>query len=524
MKSRCLWAAALCVPFLLSGLTVQARIVLNKSIKRPVRIVEIVADSTAFQGFKAIESHKSLDSLALTPIADGKSIILDFGEHLVGTVTMTLGHPYLMQDAIQRFDVSFGEIPSDLALEREPFTGSLSRGWLQDYTATVDYSGRYTFPNRIAGRYMKITPVGPSPYCLTTLGDVSWEATTSAGESHFIPDSGLAPIFKEIARVSENTLRSCMQTVYEDGPKRDRRLWGGDFYLQALANTVTFKNHELTLRCLDLLAECADSVSGLLNSNLVDTPTVQFQANNKFEDYAMAYLLTLADYYDATGDSVAVGRLWPTAIRQVNASLGDEKWGTVFFDWCPVELDREAAFWGYRMYVMRRAVELAGKTGHYADVRDYPKLLRKMRAQGRQRYWDKREDKVVSGPGHQVSRTGTSWAVLGGLLDKEESRRALRYALDGEDVVKCGTPFANHFLVQALIESDMGKEARDFVEDFWGGMVRYGADTFWEFYVPDDHFFSSYNGYTLLNSYCHAWSCTPVYFIARYPEIFRAAE
>lgn len=32
---------------------------------------------------------------------------------------------------------------------------------------------------------------------------------------------------------------------------------------------------------------------------------------------------------------------------------------------------------------------------------------------------------------------------------------------------------------------------------------------------------SSYNGYTLLNSYCHAWSCTPVYFIVNYPEIFQ---
>ena len=40
-------------------------------------------------------------------------------------------------------------------------------------------------------------------------------------------------------RVSQRTLRDCMQTVFEDGPKRDRRLWLGDLRLQALANYAT---------------------------------------------------------------------------------------------------------------------------------------------------------------------------------------------------------------------------------------------------------------------------------------------
>ncbi|WP_309121157.1 hypothetical protein [Paenibacillus sp.] len=29
-------------------------------------------------------------------------------------------------------------------------------------------------------------------------------------------------------RIAVKTLQDCMQTVYEDGPKRDRRLWIGD--------------------------------------------------------------------------------------------------------------------------------------------------------------------------------------------------------------------------------------------------------------------------------------------------------
>ncbi len=43
-------------------------------------------------------------------------------------------------------------------------------------------------------------------------------------------------------------------------------------------------------------------------------------------------------------------------------------------------------------------------------------------------------------------------------------------------------------------------------------MVRKGADTFWEVYVSGDARLSPYQSH-LMNSYCHAWSCTPTYLL-----------
>ena len=43
-------------------------------------------------------------------------------------------------------------------------------------------------------------------------------------------------------------------------------------------------------------------------------------------------------------------------------------------------------------------------------------------------------------------------------------------------------------------------------------MVELGADTFWEVFVPEDERASPYRT-PLLNSYCHAWSCAPAYFL-----------
>jgi len=47
-----------------------------------------------------------------------------------------------------------------------------------------------------------------------------------------------------------------------------------------------------------------------------------------------------------------------------------------------------------------------------------------------------------------------------------------------------------------------------------GGMIRDGADTFWEVYDPGNAWLCPYNSHHV-NSYGHAWSCTPAYFIRK---------
>lgn len=442
-----------------------------------------------------------------------------------------------MQDAIIRFKVTFGEVPSDLALPIEPYTGSLSRGWLQDFICNVGYDGTFTFNRRITARYMKIEGIGlniDGDFCFD---NITFEATTSAGRSQVSLAATTPQIFQDIVRISENTLRGCMQSVFEDGPKRDQRLWMGDLYLQSLANSVSFKQYELTKRCLYLLAGLANPNSGLLYSNLVEYPHPHAQ-QTFFVDYALSYVLTLSDYLDDTGDKETTTELWPVAKRQVEAVMSEAidnnhlysntsyqfkgmPNSTLFFDWSPMSLDTHAAIQSLLPYVIDKLCYIASKIGKSGEVKDLPRQAALLRKAGRKAYWDAKSQIVVSGPERQQSVTCTSWAVLGGLLSIKEGRQAIRNVLESKSSIKPGTPYANHFLIAAMIHCGMNTEARGYVEKYWGGMVRLGADTFWEYYVPENHMFSAYNGYTLLNSYCHAWSCTPVYFIVNYPHIFQ---
>lgn len=510
--------------------------VLNKTTHHPVREIKIVADANAFQGFKAVEDG-DINDLYSKSFKKKKEVIVDFGKHLVGNVSFKIKDIGPMQDAVLRFKVTFGEIPSDLGLPVEPYTGSLSRGWMQDFQCDVSYDGCYTFNRRITARYMKIEAVGTSIYSDFCFDNITFEATTSAGKSKAQLASTTPQIFKDIARVSENTLKDCMQGVFEDGPKRDQRLWMGDLYLEALANTASFKEYNVTKRCLYLLAGLANPDNGLLYSNMVEYPKPHAQ-QTFFVDYALSYILTLNDYLKATGDTETARDLWPVVKNQINtilakaidnnhlyANTGYQYKGMmvsiVFFDWAPVTLDNHAAIQGLLAHSIDCAYNIAKVIGKTDDVKAYPATAKQLRKAGYKAYWDAKKQIVVSGKERQESYTATSWAVLGDLIKSNEAQKAIRNIMQSNTAIKPGTPYANHFLVAAMLHCGMNSEAKKYVEDYWGGMVRLGADTFWEYYVPDNHLFSSYNGYTLLNSYCHAWSCTPIYFIVNYPEIFQ---
>ena len=77
------------------------------------------------------------------------------------------------------------------------------------------------------------------------------------------------------------------------------------------------------------------------------------------------------------------------------------------------------------------------------------------------------------------------------------------------------TPYMNHCYVEALIQVGMEKEAYAYMMHYWGGMMEDGADTFYELFNPGNPSESPY-GSCIVNSYCHAWSCTPAYFLRKY--------
>lgn len=503
---------------------------LKETIKTPVGIVRIEKDASAFQGWKAANAGgmEQLYNSSFNKRTSG--IVVDFGEHLTGYCTITLKTRRGDMDAPLRLKLTFGEVPSEIATPFDPYTGGLSRAWLQDETITVTVlPATIIIPRRVAFRYLKIDWMGSSPGFDFGVTDISFKASTSA---KIIPSAlaeSASPVIKAIDRVGLNTLKECMQTVYEDGPKRDRRLWIGDTYLESLANLYSFHNDSLTKRCLYMLAGLANE-DGILNANAFEEPAPHPQ-KSRLLDYCYLYNVALKEYVAATGDKQTGLDLWPVAKKQLdiarqyvlpNGLMDYEKanyeWW-VFFDWKD-GLDKQAPLQGITIFTLNQTYELAKILGKENEVADVPALAKKLKDAAHKNLYDKKSGLFVSGKDRQVSYGGQAWMILSGVATKAEAQRALKALPNVQNAVHPGAPYMYHYYVAALIASGLNAEAKQAVIDYWGGMIKKGADTFWEVYDPADEFKSPY-GFFPVNSYCHAWSCTPVYFIRKYPEIFQ---
>jgi alpha-L-rhamnosidase len=487
---------------------------LNRTPVAASSLVNVVADPSTFlqwrveKTFPAAEVSKRL-------MKHGDSVILDFGRHLTGYLSFNIEGVGRGVDSPTRLKLIFGEVPAEVAEPFDRYTGWLSRAWLQDEVINIDViPSTIHMPRRYAFRYLKVGVIATSPNYAARLSDFSANAVSSAGESIAkLPDNA-SPLLQQIDAVSIATLRDCMQTVFEDGPKRDRRLWIGDLRLQALTNYKTFRNFDLVKRCLYLFAAFPRE-DGLVAACAFEEPKPH-RGHEYIIDYAALYGAAVVDYAHASNDWATAVELWPVVRRQMEILSGyvgedhifaapPKSW--VFIDWSD-PLDRTAAMHGVFIYSLRYAQELAERAGAKQQAAEYQATINAMTAAARATFWDPARRLFVSGPKRQVSLASQAWMALSGVASAGQGAEALRSATNLTETIRPGGPYLYHYVTDAMIRCGMKQEALSLIQSYWGGMVKAGADTFWEVYDPNNARLSPY-GDVLVNSYCHAWSCTP---------------
>lgn len=506
----------------------QYKPVLHESIVKPTAVVSAVNDINAYQYWSYDSIGNVHDLLYNRNLKEVKNITLDFGRHITGYFSFHTKTLSKCQDAPIRIKFFFAEMPAELNTSLDPWKGTLSRAWMQDEIVTVTQTDEYiTLPRRFSFRYLQIELLGASPDFDFALDDIYVKTVSSAGKVQTELLSGCPQIIRDIRNVSINTLRECMQTVYEDGPKRDRRLWLGDLYLEALANRYSFKNFNLTKRCLYLFAGLSDE-RGMVCSNCFELPYPHPQYGSICLSYSLLFNSTLLEYLHDTNDIATADDLWKVARRQMEYALtfvnedgiyvhSSNSW--LFFDWRE-DFDTNASMQGAMIFALNQTIELAKLLGRENEISNWISLRDKMKKAVKNKFFDKQSGVVISGESAQISVLSQAWLIKAGVLSNSEGKKAILNTLNSVESVKPGTPYATHYLIDAMLICGMNDEARTYLIDYWGGMVKKGADTFWEAYDPNDDFISPY-GFHPLNSACHAWSCTPVYFIHKYPEIFQ---
>lgn len=507
----------------------EAKPKLHEVTVHPVCIVNAIADKQAYQGWRYEKSGEIADFYQ-TNFRELKTVTIDFGKHLTGYFSFHTRILTNCQDAPVRLKFTFAETPAELNTPFDPWKAGLSRAWMQDEIITLTQLGETVcIPRRMAFRYLKIELLGTSSYFDFAIDDLTFRAVSSAGEVKTSLPNSCPPIIQDIHRIAIETLHECMQTVYEDGPKRDQRLWVGDLYLESLANRYSFQNFQLTKRCLYLFAGLSDE-NGVVIANIFEHPEPHPQKGQLCLTYSMLFNSTLLEYLKDTNDYETANDLWCVARKQMEYALNyvDENdlfnpnryapnW--FFLDWRD-GLDAHTPMQGAILFALSQSYELAKLLGKEKEVSEWPRIANRMKKAARRYLYDKQQKVFVSGANRQVSVLSQAWMIIGGATTQEEGRQAIRQVLASEQSVMPGTPYGTHYLIEAMVRCGMHQEARTYLTDYWGGMVKKGADTFWEAYDPKNDFISPY-GFFPVNSACHAWSCTPVYFIHKYPDIFQ---
>lgn len=451
-------------------------------------------------------------------LREGERGVLDFGTHVTGYATIRLHAVGAPPDAPALLRVRFCERAGEMDEDISSYHGWIGKGWIQEEIIRLDvFPAVHVFQRRYAFRYICVDVLSLSQKYAVVLENATAHCVTSAPEQ--IPLCGGTEEERAIDAVALRTLSECMQYEFEDGPKRDRRLWLGDLRLQALANYETFGHNSLVKRCLYLFAGTADADGRL--SQCVFTVPSPVPDDASMYDYSLLFIPTLLDYYAATGDRETAEELLPLAKRQIllaserfgNGVMRDsDRLGWCFLDWS-LELNKQAGAQAVYIYAEKALADLAEMLGE--NVSAYRTDAEKKSSAALNAFYDQGSGLFVSGEGRQISYATNVWCVLAGILPKEENARLLGRLRERKDAVQPVTPYMMHHYVQALADSGLMEEARETMRSYWGGMVRAGADTFWELYDPEDPEASPYGG-KAVNSYCHAWSCTPAYFLRKY--------
>ena len=461
------------------------------------------------------------ESLSARPLYRGDQVLLDFGRHLVGRLTLNLSTAGSHQDAPAFIQLDFAEMAGELTENPEDYHGWLSHSWIQQERLHLDrLPAAVTLPRRYAFRYVRLTVLDTSPKYQLVLKDAMCRAESAANwanvpEKRF-PDGELKRIYDAGLR----TLAECTQDVLEDGPKRDQRLWLGDMRLEALTSYTSFRSMDVIKRCLYLFAGTRFP-DGRMSANVFTSP--EPAADDTFlMDYALLYPVALEEYLAETGDAETLKDLLEPALEQgdwvlahwLNGEnvLKPDAGKTGFIDWSDA-LDRTAALQGVLILSLDACAALCVRAGDGKRRGAYENRAASLREAALRHFWSAEEQCFLSGG--QISIHTQVWLTLAGVMPDGKARAAFEKALETPGAPQMATPYMHHYYVTALLKAGLKEEAEKHLRAYWGGMLNAGADTFWECYDPADLRASPYGG-MIVNSYCHAWSCTPAYLIDKY--------
>lgn len=481
----------------------------------------IYVNAATWNRFSSPEDSPSkfkLETQPMSPVSKmetGGGVLFDFGRETMGYIVFN--------------DVKKGE-------EIEIYYGESSEEALDhDYCETLDFltvpsDGVFIVPDSKAFRYVHVV-------CRTrTLYDVS-------GLYEYLPqNTDVSGTFEcsdeevnQIWQVGAYTMDLTTREFFMDGIKRDRWTWSGDAIQSYLMNYYLRFDNETVKRTIRQLRG-KDPVTAHVNTIM---------------DYTFYWFKSVLDYYEYTADIAFVREIYPkmqTLMQYVQGRLSNEGFADgrpddwIFVDWVDFPMHKRGIL-SFEQILLAKSVETMSvcaqllrdnplqnppqgsiTTEEYAqDAIKFSKQYEVLREKIDATFWDKEkkaylhsiEDGVMN---DMVTKFPNMFAVLFDYVTEERKRDILEHVMLNKDVEAITTPYMRFYELEALCQMGEFDFVMSEMKSYWGGMLREGATSFWEKYVPSEQGTQHLQMYgrPYGKSLCHAWGASPVYLLGKY--------
>lgn len=322
----------------------------------------------------------------------------------------------------------------------------------------------------------------------------------------------------KIWEVGQYTLQLTTRECFIDGIKRDRWAWSGDAYQSYLMNYYTFFDEQTVKRTIYTLRG-NDPVLVHLNNIL---------------DYSFYWLISVYDYYTYTGDKQFLEQVYPKMESMMDFILERRnkeglveglKGDWVYIDWFDqqVDLTGEVSF-EQILYCrsLEAMAECAKVLGVVKESNTYTSLANDVKTK-LSNFWDASKQAYVFNRkdgknSNQVTKHANMFAINFDFIGEEQKEQIKTNVLMNKNIPAISTPYMRFYELEALCKLGEQKYVLNEIKNYWGGMIKLGATTFWEKYNPENTGVEHYAMYgrPFGKSLCHAWGASPLYLLGKY--------
>lgn len=323
-------------------------------------------------------------------------------------------------------------------------------------------------------------------------------------------------LLNKIWEVGAYTMDLTTREFFLDGIKRDRWTWSGDAIQSYLMNYYLRFDTECVKRTIRQLRG-KDPVTAHINTIM---------------DYTFYWFNSILDYYQYTGDLTFISEMYPKmctlmdyVLERTNSDgLVEGKaddW--IFVDWVDFPMHKRGvlAFEQILFYKALMTMHTCATLLHQTDP--YQQLAENVIDKTRKLLWNDDcqawEHAIEEGEiNHQITKFPNMFAILYDIVDDATKRNIVDSVMENNKIDPITTPYMRFYELEALCMMGRQTQVLQEIRNYWGGMLREGATSFWEKYIPSEQgteHLAMY-GRPYGKSLCHAWGASPVYLLGRY--------